>query len=123
MIQSIDLVWITVSDLKSAVKFYTEVIGLELKELHETFGWAELAGRKGGARLGVAQTSNRESHLPGQNAVIALSVADIEKTKAELLKKGAKMVGDMVEVPHIVKLQKVQDSDGNLLQLAQSLEK
>lgn len=120
-IQSLDLVWIVVKDLKEAVQFYTEVVGMELKELHEGYGWAELSGHTGGARLGIAQENEKDSVRAGQNGVVTLSVKDLLLAKADLEKKGALMVGDVMEVPGMVKLQMVQDTSGNHFQLVQVL--
>lgn len=119
--KSIELIWIVTKDLKSAVRFYTQVIGLKLKNLHEDFGWAELQGEDGGAFLGIAQKNDYDDIAPGSNAVIAITVQDLEKTKKELISKGAKMIGDILEVPGHVKLQTLIDQDGNRLQLAQQL--
>ena len=120
-IQSIDLAWIVVNDLKSAVKFYTEVVGLKLDELHEQFGWAELSGHDGGARLGIAQKNDQDPIQPGQNAVVTLKVADIKQAIANLSKKNVKMIGDVLEIPGQVKLQTAIDQDGNHFQLVEVL--
>jgi predicted enzyme related to lactoylglutathione lyase len=120
-IQSIDLAWIVVKDLKSAVKFYTEVVGLKLNELHEQYGWAELSGHDGGARLGIAQKCDNEPLQPGQNAVVTLKVASITQSIAELSQKNVKMIGDILEVPGQVKLQTAIDQDGNHFQLVEVL--
>ena len=121
-IKNIGLAWIVVKDLKSAVKFYTEVVGLKLNEVHEQFGWAELSGHDGnGARLGIAQQSDMENIKAGQNAVVTLTVQDIAKAKKDLSKKGAKMIGDVLEIPRQVKLQTLVDHDGNHLQLVEVL--
>jgi predicted enzyme related to lactoylglutathione lyase len=120
-VKSIGLIWITVKDLKSAIKFYTEVIGLKLKEQHDQYGWAELSGQDGsGASLGIAQENDMDGMSPGSNAVVTLTVQDIVKAKNEMAKKGAKMVGDILEIPGHVKLQTVEDRDGNRLQLVQT---
>ena len=120
-IKGLNLAWIVVSDLKKAVHFYTHVIGLKLEELHEQYGWAELSGSKGGARLGIAQANDRESIQPGQNAVVTLTVENLAQSMQELAKKGAKMTGDVIEVPGQVKMQMVKDSDGNHFQLVELL--
>lgn len=125
--KSIDLVWIVSNDVKAAIKFYTEIVGLKLKEFDEQFGWAELEGPAGGVRLGIAQkqqNSECESsydHQPGQNAVMTFTVASIEKAISEMSAKGAKMVGDVLEVPGHVKLQTAIDTDGNHFQLVEVL--
>lgn len=120
-IQSIYLSWIVVKDLKSAVKFYTEVVGLKLLEMHEQFGWAELSGHdEGGCKLGIAQYTPSEPIAPGSNAVVTLSVPSIAKAREELQKKGVKLIGEIIEIPGHVKLQTLVDSDGNHFQLVES---
>lgn len=120
-IQSIDLVWIVVKDLKSAIKFYTESLGLKLLEHHEQYGWAELSGQDGGARLGIAQKSDMEAIQPGQNAIITLTVPNLDQAIQEFSQKKVKMVGTVLEVPGQVKLQMAVDSDGNHFQLVEVL--
>lgn len=120
-IKEISLSWIVVEDLKKAVKFYTDVVGLKLNEMHEQHGWAELSGHEGGSRLGIAQKNDRERIQPGQNAVVTLTVENLTKSMADLSKKGAKTLGDVVEVPGMVKLQMIVDNDGNHLQLVEML--
>jgi len=121
--KSMDLVWISVNDVKKAVKFYTETVGLKLKEFDENYGWAELEGQHGGATIGLAQCQpNSEDNIrPGQNGVMTLTVDNLENTIAHLTKQGAKLVGKVQEVPGHVKLQMVADSDGNHFQLVQEL--
>lgn len=112
----IGLVWVAVADLDKSIKFYTDVVGLKLEEHNEMFGWAELTGEDG-ARLGLAKTD--DPLPPGSNAVVTLTVDDIEKSKAEMSSNGAKMIGDIMEVPGHVKLQLFTDADGNHFQLAE----
>ena len=121
-IKSIDLAWVVVTDLKKALKFYTEVLGLKLNEHNEKFGWAEVAGKNGGSILGIAQASGHSPIPAGHNAIVALTVENINESKNEMAKKGAKFIGDIIEVPGIVKLQLLEDADGNKYQLAQNLE-
>ncbi|MDE3045866.1 MAG: VOC family protein [Verrucomicrobiota bacterium] len=120
-IKGLNLAWIVVNDLKKAVGFYTDVVGLKLEELNEQFGWAELSGSEGGARLGIAQQNEREAIQPGQNAVVTMTVENLVAAKERLIKKGAKVVGEVVEVPGMVKLQMVKDGDNNHFQLVEML--
>ena len=122
-LKSMDLAWIVVNDLQKAVKFYTETVGLKLLKMEEKWGWAELAGPNGGARIGIAQTSPQspDNVKPGENAVMTFTVVDIEQAIADLVKKGTKLEGGLQEVPGHVKLQTVVDTDGNRFQLAQLL--
>ena len=119
-IQGIHLAWIVVKDLKKAIQYYTETVGLKLHTLDEKFGWAELSGHNGGAALGIAQKNDQESIQPGQNAIITLTVEDIQKARDDLGKKGATLQGEIIDIPGIVKLQMVVDQDGNHFQLVQS---
>lgn len=119
--KSINLAWIVVKDLRQAVKFYTEVVGLQLKDMHEPLGWAELEGVEGGARLGIAQANQEPTVKAGSNAVVTFTVADIEQTVKDFLQKGAECLGAIQEIPGHVKLQMVRDADGNYFQLAQMI--
>jgi len=116
----INLSWIVVKDLKIAIKFYTEVVGLQLREHHEEFGWAELSGAEG-AILGIAQENPKMNEIAGTNAVVTVTVIDLDKARDDFTKKGAKLVGDVLEVPGHVKMQTFLDKDGNKLQIVQLL--
>ncbi len=120
-LKSMNLVWIVVNDLKKAIKFYTETVGLKLMEQNDQFGWAELEGHNGGARLGIAQMclKSEEDVKPGQNAVMTFTVANIETAVAEMSEKGAKLIGEIEEIPGHVKMQTAQDTDGNRFQLVE----
>lgn len=122
-LKSMDLAWIVVNDIKKAIKFYTETVGLKLMEFNEQFGWAELAGTEGGARIGLAQKQAEgcDGVEPGQNAVVTFSVRSLDKAIEHLTKKDAKLIGKVQEVPGHVKLQTVCDTDGNRFQLAEVL--
>lgn len=120
-VKKIEMTWIVVKDVKAAVKFYTEVVGLKLMEFHEEYGWAELQGFEGGSRLGIAQESSEEQVKAGQNAVVTFTVGNLEQAKAEMVKKGAKCAGDIIEIPGHVKMQTVIDRDGNRFQVCESL--
>ncbi len=121
MTQSFDLAWIVVKDLKKAVKFYTETVGLKLLELHEEFGWAELQGPSGGARLGIGVENDKDPIKAGTNACLTFTVENLEKSRDSFLEKGAKFLGDIMEVPGHVKLLTGVDADGNHFQLAEML--
>lgn len=118
---SIDLVWIVATDFKKTVQFYTDVVGLKLMEMNEEWNWAELQGESG-ARLGIGgYNAKNPVATPGQNAIITFTVNNIEKSKANMIKKGAVCVGDIEEVPGHVRMQLFRDVDGNLFQLVQLL--
>lgn len=118
-VKEIGLCWIVVKDIQAAVKYYTEVVGLQLAEFNEEYGWAELEGEDGGSRLGIAQENQAEKLMAGQNAVMTFTVDNIEKVKAAMVKKGAKCEGDVIEVPGHVKMQTIIDADGNRFQICE----
>ena len=121
-IKGLNLAWIVVNDLNKAVRFYTDVIGLKLEELDEKFGWAELSGGQGGARLGIAQVKERDGIRPGQNAVVTLTVENLASSLKDLAQKGGNIIGEVIEVPGVVKMQMIKDHDGNHFQLVEMLE-
>lgn len=118
--QGIYLSWIVVKDLKAAIKFYTEVVGLELKEYHEQFQWAELSG-PAGSTLGIGQEDLKSDMKAGVNAIMTIAVEDLEKAKAHFINKGANLVGETIEIPHHVKMQTFVDADGNTMQIVEKL--
>ncbi len=118
--EGICLSWIIVKDIQKAIKFYTETVGLELKEFHEEFKWAELSGPDG-SKLGIGMESAETPIKSGSNAVVTIAVADIDKAIAHFIEKGAALVGELMEIPFHVKLQTFVDTDGNMMQLVQKL--
>ena len=120
-VKQIEMIWIVVKNWKESIKFYTETVGLKLMESHEEFGWAELQGHEGGARLGIAKMCDLEDVKPGENGVVTFTVEDIEKARIELSKKKVKLLGPVQEILGHVKMQKGIDADGNIFQLVQKL--
>lgn len=116
--RGMQLSWITVADIKQAIKFYTEVVGFELHEFNEEFGWAELSGKEG-ARLGLAQECPEHGNKAGTNAVVTITVEDIANAIESLKQKNVKLIGEVMEIPGQVKLQSFEDIDGNNFQLCE----
>ena len=115
--------WVTVNDFGKAKTFFTEVLGLEISQNSEEFGWIELKAKGGDAFLGVAQHRKEEPQLvrPGQNGVITFDVENIESSKAEMEKKGVTFHGDIIEIPGHVKMVWFTDHDNNAYQLCEQL--
>lgn len=118
--RGIQLCWIAVKDIKAAIKFYTDVVGLSLHEFHENHGWAELSGPEG-SRLGICQADPAHGAIAGTNAVITITVDDLEIVRQSYIAQGINLIGDVIEVPGQVKMQTFTDSSGNHLQLVQIL--
>lgn len=116
-----NLAWIVVSDIKKAVEYYTKTVGLTLYNVSEEYGWAELGGEEGGAMLGIAQYQADCPIPKGSNAILTFKVSNIMNSIEEFSKKGAKLIGEVMEVPGHVKLQLLVDEDGNHYQLVEEL--
>ncbi len=119
--RKIELVWITVKDFDKSIKFFTEVVGMELMNREDSMGWAELRGNDG-SLLGIAKAHSHNPHQPGSNAVVTITIDNMEVARKELQEKGAKLIGDVMEVPGHVKLQMFVDVDNNYFQLVESLD-
>lgn len=118
-----DLAWITTSDIKKAQKFFTETLGLTEMGFSSEHGWMEVQGKEGGMIMGVGQANPEyECGKPGANAVITLTVDNIEETMKELQAKGVNFIDEIVEVPGHVKMVSFLDFDGNMFQLVQNLD-
>ncbi|MCH9628179.1 MAG: hypothetical protein S4CHLAM2_18340 [Chlamydiales bacterium] len=124
MVKASNLSWIVVKDIKQAKQFFIEKVGLKELSSSEEFGWVELGGQEDtGAIIGLAEENPAMDDLKaGTNAVITLSVDDIDTSIQHFQDQGIKLIGDVVEVPGHVKMQLFSDLDGNLFQLVQSLD-
>jgi len=120
--QGMHLAWITVSDFKKAIDFYTKILGMKLSTKSEEYEWAELEG-EGGAKVGLCTESEHSPIKAGENAVMTFTVQNLETTKKSLENKGISLIGDIMTVPGEVKLQLFQDPDGNYGQLVELLGK
>lgn len=125
-IEGIHLAWIVVKNLENSIQFYIESLGFTLKEHVPEFGWAELVGPTG-SHLGLAQEQDAPNEWDGthfkagSNAIITITVKDIEAVSQEYAQKGVVLLGKRMEVPGEVKLQTFRDPDGNIFQLAEDL--
>lgn len=122
-LKSIQLVWIAVKDLKKAIAFYTNVIGMKLKEESPEYGWAELEAPQGGPRLGLAQMQGQDPNeiKAGQNAITTFTVDSLDRAISTLPLNEITLIGEVMEVPGHVKMQMVKDRDGNHFQLVEML--
>lgn len=82
--QSVAFSGFSVNDLEKARTFYQEILGLEVRE--NPMGLIELHIDTGGKILIYPKTD----HIPATFTVLNFTVADIESTVDELIKKGVK---------------------------------
>ncbi|MCW3041642.1 MAG: hypothetical protein JWM31_3547 [Solirubrobacterales bacterium] len=112
MITGISAVWLPVTDMDRAVAFYTETLGLKLKEQNED--WSDL--EYDGVRVGL-NGSPQESPAGDGGALIAFAAGDdIEGTVEELKGRGVTFSGEVSEHPW-GRIAPFKDPDGNDLQL------
>jgi predicted enzyme related to lactoylglutathione lyase len=121
-IKRMDLAWISVSDIAKAKKFFVETLGMKLSSEAPEYGWMELQGHDGGTLLGVGAPHEEKPLVgPGYNAVMCMSVDNLEETMATLKAKGVEFIGEVIEVPGHVKMVFFADPDNNKFQLTQYL--
>lgn len=103
---------IMVSDMDAAVKFYTEILGLKLKNRYGNH-WADIEGP--GISIGLHPKS--KDIKTGDNLQIGLNVNDLDEAVKALEEKGVqcKVHGD-----DQVRLAFFTDPDGNTLYLVQA---
>jgi len=117
-IKGISLSWIIVKNLELAVSFYQKNLGFQLKNYDPSNRWAELVGSEGGT-LGISEENAQFSWEAGSNAIVVMSVENIEISRNELSAKGVILIGDIVDLPD-AKIQSFMDLDGNLMQLIEN---
>jgi len=110
------MAWYTVGDLDKAKAFYGDVLGL--KKIFEMQGWAEYSHAEGQAAIGL-------NAMPGTSgdggATVVLGVESLDDTRKKLAARGVSFVGDIMEIPGVVRIGTFHDPFGNRLQLAQNL--
>ncbi len=118
------MAWVIVADIKKAKKFFIDTLGLTTACCVDEHKWMELRAHGGGVVLGVGECGPEDALVkPGQNAIVTMTVDDIEAVRADLTKKGVVFKGEIIEVPGHVKMIFFVDPDNNLYQLVQDLSK
>ena len=121
-----DYVVVIVSDLDASLRFYTDVLGLELG--HRSGGFAQL--RTGATRLALyeraamAQTVGRTLRAPEPDAPgfeLGFKVADCDGAYTALVERGARSITPPTTRAWGQRTAYVCDPDGHLIELAQDL--
>lgn len=121
--KGITLSCITVSDLAKARHLFVDLLGLEVKDYQQEHHWMEIGGDDG-SLIGVGQGSKQGegSNLKaGSNAVISIQVYNLETAIKHLKKQNVKFHGEIIEIPHEVKMILFEDFDGNRFFLTEAL--
>lgn len=109
---------LSVTDLKKAIAWYTDILGFKHMYTVDEMAWAELSTGLAGFNIGLGQ---REKVQTGGGAVVTFGVADLDATRKWLESKNVKFEGPTHTIPGMVKLATFYDLDGNSLMLFQSL--
>jgi predicted enzyme related to lactoylglutathione lyase len=112
VVNRLDLVFYWVSDLKRAMAFYRDVLGLRVVREDEG-SWAEFDA--GGRRFAVHSAGDGQPVVTG-GATAVFSVNDLDRAKAELAGRGVAF-GHEGAVEGWARFASLQDPDGNTLQL------
>ena len=144
-VKRMDNVGIVVADIDAAVEFFTE-LGLELEGRAPIEGdWADGVTGLPGMRVEIAMMRTPDGHgrlelsrflappvvadhrVAPVNALgylrIMFTVEDIDDTLARLSKRGAALVGDVVQYGDVYRLCYIRGPEGILLGLAEELRK
>ena len=103
-----------ISNMDAAIRFYTETLGMNLKN-HYGDHWATLEA--GGFQIGLHPTGAQQPGVAG-SIVVGLVVDDIQAGAARLAGSGARNVGPVKSEPAGSFLH-FEDPDGNRLYLWQ----
>ena len=107
-----------VKDLDASINWYTEVLGFQLLYRVDDIGWCELQSSVDKVNVGLSQV---EDPQPG-GATPTFGVDDIQVAQTSLSSSGAKIEGDVITYPGMVKLLNFYDPDGNSLMLFEALQ-
>ncbi|MBW2231346.1 MAG: VOC family protein [Deltaproteobacteria bacterium] len=103
---------IFVSDLKRAIEFYEERLGLELEHSSPEHGYASFAA--GPVRLGLAVAGPDQSDLVGRHTGVGWAVSDLEAEHARLSKRGVVFTMPPSKQPWGGFMALASDPDGNV---------
>jgi len=114
MINRVWSVTLTVSDLKRAVHFYEQTLGLQKK-----YAFKDYAGFDcGGVEIGLKTWGQLEDPRQGE-PVIDLFVQDLDQAYHELSDSGVIFSQEPTETPWGARIAIFSDPDGNTLQLTE----
>ncbi len=111
MITGVQDVYYEVQDMKRAIAFYRDVLGIPVTE--ESDHWSAM--NLGGLRVGLDWAEGRATP---KRAILTLKTNDIRADAKRLRQRGVKFVGEIGDYPwgSVVTF---EDSEGNFLKLMQ----
>ena len=109
------LVQLTVSDVKSSIAFYRDVVGFELESYNEELDWARIVPPGSGIVIGLG--AGGEAKGSGSTS-LNFGVRDLPRARLTLESRGVTFTGPTITIPGVVRLATFQDPDGNRIRLA-----
>jgi catechol 2,3-dioxygenase-like lactoylglutathione lyase family enzyme len=114
IVERTDFVSVPVQDMERSKRFYAETLGLPSPNL-DAGGWPEF--ETGNVSLYLLDPTNVGQEFEGPHtAHIALRVADVAETRAELERKGVEFEGEILDTG-VCHMAFFRDPDGNALML------
>lgn len=112
LFKEINMLTLHVNNFPEAVAFYRDTLGLEVKTLDETFGWAEFK-MSNGVNLGLHKDDCApDGRRAGGTTGFFIMCEDAAKTEAELRARGVSVTQGATQMPFGTLLA-FEDPDGN----------
>ena len=115
MIRTVWSITLHVSDMKRAVKFYEETLGLEKKYEFSSYAGFEC----GGVEIGLIPTSGERQETSLTSPSVEFLVDDVDKFCDRLSRAGVRFIKGLHDEPWGGRQATFADPDGNILEIAQ----
>jgi lactoylglutathione lyase len=118
MFNKIGGVILLVSDLKKSIKFYNNVLGMELKQ--RTKDWVEFSRQ--GTVLALHPVKKKKKLTKNNSMLVGFNVSELETVCSDLKKRKVKFHKKLTNEPfgkHAI----IEDPDGHLISLAEMITK
>jgi lactoylglutathione lyase len=118
MFNKIGAVILLVSDMKKSIKFYGNVLGMELKQ-HPSKDWAEFS-KEGNTVLALhpIKKKNKKRLKKNNSMLVGFNISDLDTLCSDLKKKRIKFHKKLTQ-EQFGKHAIIQDPDGHLISLAE----
>lgn len=115
MIKAVWCVTFYVSDLKKAVEFYEETLGLKRKYEYSSY----IGFKCGGVEIGLIPRLKEEEQVSLVSPSVEFIVDDVDKVYEHLESKGVKFIKELHDEPWGGRQAAFTDLDGNILEIVQ----
>jgi len=115
------LVWVAVTDMQRAIKFYKETLELNMIIVNPNRDWAEFNLPGTGMTLAIYHFPELDEVPTAGGATICFFVHDLDEAIKELTTRGVIFVTGKISLPNGKTFAGFIDPDGNHFQMAQNL--